>query len=46
MRGSDDQTSTMFSYLSQDVLVPLDHPLRSVRPLVNAALDRLSPEFA
>ena len=46
MRGSEEQTGTMFSYLSPDVLVPSDHPLRAIRPLVNAALDRLSPEFS
>src|ERR1700709_2600091 len=26
-------------------MVPPDHPLRQIRPLVNAALERLSPEF-
>ena len=38
MRGSDEQTGAMFSYLSPDALVPSDHPLRAIRPLVNAAL--------
>lgn len=46
MRGSDEQTGAMFSYLSPDALVPSDHPLRAIRPLVNAALERLSPEFS
>ena len=46
MRGSDEQTGAMFSYLSPDALVPADHPLRAIRPLVNAALERLSPEFS
>ena len=46
MRGADEQTGALFSYLSPEALVPLDHPLRAIRPLLNAALDRLSPEFA
>ena len=36
----------MFSYLSPDALVPADHPLRAIRPLVNAALEWLSPQFS
>jgi transposase len=35
----------MFSYLSPEALVPAEHPLRAIRPLVNAALERLSGEF-
>ena len=46
MRGTDHQTSQMFSYLSPEMMVPLDHPLRVIRPLANAALDRMSPAFA
>ncbi len=46
MRGTDDQTGALFSYLSPDALVPPDHPLRAIRPLVNAALERLSPQFS
>jgi transposase len=46
MRGADEQTGALFSYLSPDALVPRDHPLRSIRPLVNDALERLSPEFS
>jgi transposase len=45
MRGVDEQTGTLFSYLSADAMVPQDHPLRVIRPLVNAALTRLSPDF-
>jgi transposase len=36
----------MFSDLSPEAFVPPNHPLRAIRPLVNAALDRLSPDFA
>jgi transposase len=46
MRGSDSQTGKLFSYASPESLVPEDHPLRAIRLLVNAALDRLSPAFA
>src|SRR6202162_941745 len=46
MRGRDRQTSKLFSYASPESLVPQDHPLRAIRLLVNAALDRLSHEFA
>lgn len=35
----------MFSYISPEGLVPQNHPLRAIRPLVNAALQRLSPQF-
>jgi len=45
MRGLDGQTGALFSYLSPEVLVPRDHPLRGIRPLVNGALEKLSPEF-
>ena len=45
MRGADDQTAAMFSYVSPEGLVPHNHPLRAIRPLVNAALERLSPQF-
>ncbi len=45
MRGADRQTAAMFSYISPEGLVPQDHPLRAIRPLVNAALERLSGRF-
>jgi transposase len=46
VRGSDRQTGKLFSYASPESLVPQQHPLRAIRPLVNAALDRLSADFA
>ena len=46
MRGTDEQTGALFSYLSPETMVPADHPLRVIRGIVNTALDRLSPEFA
>src|SRR6478609_9535096 len=46
MRGADEQTGALFSYLSPEAMVPKDHPLRAILPLVNAALAQLSPDFA
>ena len=46
MRGSDERTGALFTYLSPERLVPEDHPLRPIRERVNAALARLSAEFA
>ena len=45
MRGADRQTGAMFSSLSPEAMVPSDHPLRLIRPIVNAALERLSRDF-
>lgn len=46
MRGHDEQTGHMFSYLSPEQRVPADHPLRAVRALTDEALRSLSPRFA
>ena len=35
MRGHDEQTHHMFSYLSPEQRVPADHPLRAVRALTD-----------
>jgi transposase len=45
MRGDDVQQQAMFSYLSLEVRVPKDHPLRPIRKMVNQALAELSGEF-
>ena len=45
MRGSDEQTSSLFSYVSCEARVPLTHPLRRIRAVVDEALDVLSPDF-
>jgi transposase len=45
MRGDDDQTGRMFSYISPEARVPADHPLRALRRLTDAIFDRLSPQF-
>jgi transposase len=46
MRGHDEQTGHMFSYLSPEQRVPADHPLRAVRALTDEALRSLSRRFA
>jgi len=45
MRGADEQSGWMFSYVSPEERVPQDHPLRAVRPITDRALERLSPRF-
>jgi hypothetical protein len=45
MRGSDEQTGSLFSYVSCEARVPPGHPLRLIRAVVDEALDVLSPEF-
>jgi transposase len=45
MRGDDLNQSPMFSYLSPEERVPLDHPLRRIRLMTNEALSELSPQF-
>ena len=46
MRGHDEQTAHMFSYLSPEQRVPADHPLRAVRALTDEALQTMSRRFA
>jgi transposase len=46
MRGADEQTSAMFSYLSPEQRVRPDHPLRAIRQMTDEALAALSPTFA
>lgn len=45
MRGDDEQQAGMFSYLSPEERVPQDHPLRTIRRLVDRVLVELSPDF-
>ena len=46
MRGSDERTGTLFSYVDVEERVPADHPLRAIRTIVNEVLEGLSGEFA
>ena len=45
MRGTDHQQSHMFSYLSPEQRVRKDHPLRTVRAMVDEVLQSLSLQF-
>src|SRR5437867_11819351 len=46
MRGHDDQTAHLFSYVSPEQRVPADHPLRAIRQMTDRVLATLSPKFA
>jgi transposase len=46
MRGADDRTGELFSYVDLEKRVRQDHPLRVIRAMVNAALASLEQEFA
>jgi transposase len=43
MRGSDERSGALFSYVDLEARVPPAHPLRTIRAVVNAALVGLSP---
>src|ERR1700733_7258966 len=45
MRGPDDQTNHMFSYLSPEQRVRADHPLRAIRTMTDLLFAELSPRF-
>ncbi|MEQ1492811.1 MAG: IS5 family transposase [Terricaulis sp.] len=45
MRGEDQGTGSMFSYVVIEARVPADHPLRLIRRIVNDALASLDHEF-
>ena len=45
MRGTDEQQEWMFSYISAEKRVPKDHPLRTIRTMVDVILKDLSPLF-
>src|SRR5882672_6050197 len=47
MRGDDqEEQGAMWSYVPMEQRIPADHPLRMMRPLVDAVLQELSPRFA
>jgi hypothetical protein len=45
MRGADDRSDFLFSYVSPEHRVPADHPLRPIRTMTDAALERLTARF-
>lgn len=46
MRGHDEGTGALFSYVDLETRVRKDHPLRTVRAVVNEALAAMEREFA
>ncbi len=46
MRGSDEQSGSLFSYVDLEARVRPDHPLRTIREIANVALADLTKEFA
>jgi transposase len=46
MRGSDESSGSLFSYVDLEARVRGDHPLRTIREIANAALSDLSKAFA
>lgn len=45
MRGEDQNQQAMFSYVSPEARVPKDHPLRSIRIMVDNSLNDLASLF-
>ena len=45
MRGTTNLQVTMLSTLTSDSLIPADHPIRRIKPVVEAVLADLEPEF-
>lgn len=46
MRGGDERTGALFSYVDLEARVRGDHPLRVIREIVNVALAALEKEFS
>ena len=45
MRGQQERSGSLFSYVSIEERIPANHPLRRIRKLADHALDRLNPTF-
>ena len=46
MRGGDERSGSLFSYVDLEARVGEDHPLRTIRGVVNEALAAFSGEFS
>jgi transposase len=46
MRGSDERSGELFSYIDLEKRVRSDHPLRVIRVIVNEALSALERDFS
>ena len=45
MRGADETSGSLFSYVDLKARIPARHPLRTIRQVVNEALASLDGEF-
>lgn len=45
MRGEDERSGKLFSYVDLEARVPAGHPLRAIRDMANEALSGLTQEF-
>lgn len=46
MRGGDERSGSLFSYVDIEARVPRSHPLRVIRDLANEALETLAEELS
>src|ERR1700722_15554933 len=46
MRGTDERSGSLFSFVDLEARVPKGHPLRAIREIANGALLELSGDFA
>jgi transposase len=46
MRGEDERSGSLFSYVDLDARVGQSHPLRAIRVIVNEALAALASDFS
>ena len=45
MRGTSARQATMLTAVTPEALVPQRHPIRQIKPIVDAVLNRMSPTF-
>ena len=45
MRGDAERQTNMLLAVTPDSFIPDDHPIRRIKPIVDAALRQLSPLF-
>ena len=45
MRGRDDRSEGLFSYVRLEERIPADHPLRPIKALTDEALGALKKRF-
>ena len=46
MRGDVERQTMILSAGTPDQLIPQDHPIRLIKPMVDRALSELSPTFS